>query len=280
MSKLSQAMIDKAAHANLIAYCQSHGIQLKREGREYVIVEHDSVYISAEKPWLWYRHSTGEGGKAVDFATKYLGMDFRSAVFEMLGKLPNVDIEVQSAAPYTPNTSTDQKRVIAYLCKKRGLDYSLVTSLIRAGKLRQDTNGNCVFVIKDGDGQTISAELHGTGDTRFKGQASPQHGYGFELRQGTDVEWVIYTESAIDLVSLYQLYRDTLANNSLLVSLGGIGKSTVIQSYLDRYPTAIHVLAIDNDERADEFADKFPTLKRRRPDPPYKDWNDQLCKRS
>ena len=133
MGKLSQSMIDKAAHANLIAYCQSHGIELKREGKEFVIKANDSIYISAEQPFKWYRHSTGEGGKAVDFAMQYLGMPFRDAVFEMLGKLPDVSIEPSEAIAYTPDTHTDQKRVIAYLCKRRGLDYKLVTSLIMCG---------------------------------------------------------------------------------------------------------------------------------------------------
>ncbi|MBR1383848.1 MAG: DUF3991 domain-containing protein [Ruminococcus sp.] len=275
MGKLTSSMIDKAAHANLIAYCQGHGIELKREGKEFIIKENDSIYISADKPWLWYRHSTGEGGKAVDFAMKYLGMDFRSAVFEMLGKLPDVDIEPTAETAYKPDTATNQKRVIAYLCKRRGLDYKLVTGLIRNGKLRQDTHGNCVFIIRDKSGKAIAAELHGTGDTRFKGQATPQEGYGFEMAVGAAVKWVIYTESAIDLVSLYQMFKDKLSD-TLLVSLGGIGKTSVIQNYLAIYPNAKHCLAIDNDEKADEFASRFPKLSRRRPDPQYKDWNEQL----
>lgn len=275
MGKLTSSMIDKAAHANLVAYCQLHGIELKREGREFVIKENDSIYISAEQPWLWYRHSTGQGGKAVDFAMKYLGMPFREAVFEMLGKLPDVEIESTPEIAYKPDTATNQKRVIAYLCKRRGLDYKLITGLIRNGKLRQDTHGNCVFVIKDKSGKSIAAELHGTGDTRFKGQATPQEGYGFEMSVGSAVKWVIYTESAIDLVSLYQLFKDKLSD-SLLVSLGGIGKTSVIENYLASYPNAKHCLAIDNDDRADEFASRFPNFIRRRPDPQFKDWNEQL----
>ena len=275
MGKLTQPMIDKASHANLVAYCQSHGIEIKREGREFIVKDNDSLYISAEQPYKWYRHSTGEGGKAVDFAMQYLGLPFRDAVFEMLGKLPTVEIEPTSERAYKPDTATNQKRVIAYLCQRRGLDYELVTTLIRNGKLRQDTNGNCVFIIKDKSGKTISAELHGTGDTRFKGQASSQDGYGFEFPVGDNVEWCIYTESAIDLLSLYQLFKDKL-NSVLLVSLGGIGKTSVLENYLSSYPKAKHCLAIDNDEKADEFAKKFPKLYRRRPDQHFKDWNEQL----
>lgn len=277
MGKLSQSMIDKAAHANLVAYCEGHGIELKREGREFVVKANDSIYISAEKPWLWYRHSTGEGGKAVDFAMQYLGMGFRDAVFEMLGKLPDVSIEPSEAVAYTPDTHTDQKRVIGYLCKRRGLDYKLVTGLIRDGKLRQDTHGNCVFVIKDRAGKLIGSELHGTGDTRFKGQTSPQEGYGFELPCGAAVEWVIYTESAIDLLSLYQLFKSKLSG-CLLVSMGGL-KPVVVEHYRSLYPDARHALAVDNDDKGREFAAEMG-MQHRKPDEPFKDWNEQLCKKN
>lgn len=275
MGKLSPSMIDKAAHANLIAYCQSHGIELKREGKEFIIKDNDSIYISINQPWLWYRHSTGEGGKAVDFAMKYLGMPFRDAVFEMLGKLPDVDIEPSSNVAYKPDYHTDQKRVIAYLCKRRRLDYSIVTSLIRENKLRQDTHGNCSFIIRDRSGKEIAAELHGTGDTRFKGQATEQQGYGFEIAVGAVVEWVVYTESAIDLVSLYQLYKGRL-NNTLLVSMGGL-KAAVVENYRSLYPNAKHCLAVDNDERGNKFAaESYPNFVRKIPVEPFKDWNAQL----
>lgn len=280
MGKLSQSMIDKASHANLVAYCQSHGIALKREKNEYVIKDNDSLYISAEQPYRWYRHSTGEGGKAVDFAMKYLGLPFRDAVFEMLGKLPTVEIEIEptektSDRAYTPDTATNQKRVIAYLCQRRKLDYKLVTWLIRNGKLRQDTKGNCVFLIKDKTGKTISAELRGTGDNPFKQVPVSTNGFGFEMQIGDTVENLVFTESAIDLLSLYQMRKDELPN-TLLVSLAGIGKTSVIDNYLAMYPNAYPLLAIDNDQRADEFAMRFPEIERERPDEPYKDWNEQL----
>ena len=70
------------------------------------------------------------------------------------------------------------------------------------------------------------------------------------------------------------MFKDKLTD-TLLVSLGGIGKTNVIESYIERYPDARHCLAIDNDKRGDEFAAKFPKLSRRRPDK-QKDWNDQL----
>ena len=74
------------------------------------------------------------------------------------------------------------------------------------------------------------------------------------------------------------MFRDKLSD-VLLVSLGGIGKTSVVQNYLATYPNAKHCLAIDNDQKADEFASRFPNLSRRRPDTGFKDWNEQLLAR-
>lgn len=276
MGKLSPSMVDKAAHANLVAYCEAHGIALKREGKEFIVKANDSIYISAEQPWKWYRHSTGNGGKAVDFAMQYLGMDFRSAVFEMLGKLPEIEIAPTESVTYKPDTHTDQKRVIAYLCKKRKLDYQLVTNLIRDGKLRQDKNGNCVFGIKDTTGKMIGAELHGTGEKRFKGQATEQQGFGFQYSTGAKIKMVLYVESAIDLLSLYELHKHKLTSiGTLLVSMGGL-KPAVVTNYRSIYPDAKHYCAVDADEKGIAFALEME-MAHRKPEHNFKDWNEELC---
>lgn len=279
MPKISQELIDKAKYTNLVAYCQSKGIALKREGREYVLKEYDSLYISATEPWKWYRHSVTDGGKAIDFCTKFLGMDFRTAVAELTQTaLPEVSIEPTKY--YQPNMATNQKRVIAYLAKKRGLEYKIIVDLIRKGKIREDERGNCVCLIKDFQGNNIGAELHGTGDSRYKGQVQPQDGFGFTLQVGQSVDKVAFFESAIDLVSFYQLYKDSYISKGiglLLVSMGGL-KSAIIANYKEHYTQAEYVLCVDNDERGKAFAAETK-IKAVYP-PQGKDWNEYLLQRS
>lgn len=267
--KISQTLINKATYVNLVSYCQYKGIELKREGKEYVIKDNDSIYISADEPYKWYRHSQEQGGKAIDFCVKYLGLNFTMAVKELTGAiLPQ--LEIAPTQHFEINTTIDQKRVIAYLSKKRSLDYKLITRLIKDGKLKQDTNGNCIFLISDLNGNKVGAELHGTGDTKFKGQSSEQQGYGFVLQIGK-IKQVAYFESAIDLLSFHQLYPQK--SDVLLVSMGGL-KSAVLSNYKACYPNAEHILCVDNDERGQAFTSKqairfiYPT--------PYKDWNEKL----
>ena len=93
---------------------------------------------------------------------------------------------------------------------------------------------------------------------------------------GAAVEWVIYTESAIDLLSFYQLKKDKLSN-ALLVSMGGL-KAVVVENYKSLYPQAKHCLAVDDDTKGNEFADEYKgKLYRKKPDEPFKDWNELLC---
>jgi len=262
------AVVCSAKNANLIAYCQSKGIALKREGKEFVLISHDSVYISANEPHKWYRHSSEQGGLAIDFCMKFLGMTFVQAVRELTGELPSIEIEETKHIEL--DVSTNQKRVIAYLSKKRGLEYKSITQLIQQGFLRQDKNGNCVFYIYDFSNNKVGAELHGTGDTRFKGLSSEQKGFGFNLCLG-QVKQVAYFESAIDLLSFHQLYPQK--SDVLLVSMGGL-KTMVLQNYMDKYKNAEHILCVDNDENGRQFALehqlKFVHAKG------CKDWNEQL----
>lgn len=269
--QIPHELVKQASYANLISFCNAKSIPLKREGKEFVLKDNDSLYISSSEPYKWYRHSTGQGGKAIDFCIKFLGMTFQQAVYELTGCPPS-DYQPEKYTPYRLELCSNQKRVIAYLSRKRHIDYQIIKHLISAGSLAQDTHGNCAFIIKDFNGVQISAELHGTGDQRFKGQATKQDGFGFTLLMGERVQTLAFFESAIDLVSFYQIYCGKV-RNSLLVSMGGL-KSSVIENYRKRYPTAQAVLCVDNDSSGKDFARQY---KFRHIITDCKDWNEKLC---
>lgn len=272
---ISQYDIDVAATCDLVLFCISRGIEVRREGREYVLKDYDSLYISAATPWKWYRFSTGEGGKAIDFCIKFLGMSFQKAVFELLssaGLRPELPPELPEREPERVAPSSDARRVVAYLCKKRGIEYAIVKDLLQSGKLYQDKRGNCVFVIYDEDGNRIGGEVHGTGDTRFKGQLSSQQSCGFVLSSGDDCHNVCYFESAIDLLSFYQIFRDKIHNYEL-VSMGGL-KSSVIFARDISDCFCKSYLCVDNDLAGCEFA-RCVRLRHKIP-PVGKDWNEYL----
>ena len=229
---------------------------------------------------MWYRFSSCEGGKAIDFCIKYLGMTFRAAVESLLqggasaGYVSPARIEPVQRRSYQFEPGQNCKRVIGYLVKRRGLSYDMIVDLIRRGKIKQDARGNCVFPICDENGEVIGAEIRGTGDQKFHQISASQDGFGYTLQKGADVKWVVFTEGAIDALSLYKMYRSRL-QNVMIVSMAGL-KPAVVHRYQELYPSARLCLCVDNDGPGDDFCARFPDLPRRRPDQGCKDWNEML----
>ncbi|MGN0246701.1 MAG: toprim domain-containing protein [Lachnospiraceae bacterium] len=184
-------------------------------------------------------------------------------------------VKTSQRAAQPPQRANDEKRVIAYLCKRRGLDSSIVFSLINSGKLWQDTHGNCNFQICDWQEQSIGAEIVGTGDTRYK-QTTAHSGYGFHLICGDKPDTAMYFESAIDLLSCYQLYRSKLTHH-ILVSMGGLNNS-IIEELSKVRPQLTHWLCVDNDPAGDNF---ISDMQQTMPVKVFrtssgKDWNEYL----
>lgn len=166
---------ERANRLNLPHFLMSHGFDLKKSGREYIWKEHDSVNIkdnaSGEKG-QWYRFSTGQGGDNIGFLQEFMGLSFKDAVEALNGDLP-----VQQAGHYERSfipsypekqqcargislaENVDCKRVFAYLCKNRGLDYDIIADLVRDGSISQEQKtGNVLFKYFDADGEIIGAE--------------------------------------------------------------------------------------------------------------------------
>ena len=271
---IDQELIRQARQTNLVAYLMERGEVLKRVGANFVHKEHDSLYVK-DNMFIWY--SQQKQGNSIDFLMLYYGMTFEEAVKELTGTvLPTIQ---QPKSTYKPPQATqrasNEKRVIAYLCKRRGLENRLVFSLITQGKLYQDTKGNCNFVICDWNEQPIGTEIVGTGDTRYK-QITIHSGYGFHLICGEPTE-ALYFESAIDLLSCYQMFKDKFTHH-ILISMGGLNNSIIFE--LQRQmPNLNHWLCVDNDNAGTNFVNdmhKHIKLHTFRPPQKFKDWNEWL----
>ena len=280
---INQETIRQARQTNLVAYLIAKGEHLNRVGKNFTIEKHDSLYIK-DNMFVWY--SQNKKGNSIDFLMCYYNMPFQKAVEELTNTPPLNALNDVKIPPYKPSEplqaterATDEKRVIAYLCKRRGLKNNLIFDLIKQGKLFQDINGNCNFIICDWNEQAIGEEKVGTGDKRYK-QISTHSGYGFHLTLGNPKETtdIMYFESAIDLLSCYQIYQDKLTHH-LLVSLGGLN-SSVIQELHKLKPSLKHWLCVDNDQAGIDFIKemkfKFEDLHIFKPPHNFKDWNEML----
>ena len=270
----NQELIKQARQTNLVAYLIDKGESLKRVGKNFMLESHDSLYIK-DNMFIWYSRNTK--GNSIDFLMCYYNFTFQQAVEELTSKSLE-DIQIPPYEPSEPPVRADnEKRVLGYLCKKRCLESGIIFSLIKQGKLYQDTNGNCNFVITDWEEKTIGAEIVGTGDTRYK-QITTHSTYGFHISVGKITD-ILYFESAIDLLSCYQLYQDKFTHH-LFVSLGGLNGSIVSELY-KLHSDKKHWLCVDNDQAGTEFIqqekEKIEVLHTFRPPTAFKDWNDYLC---
>ena len=293
--RLSEEQIERANTVNLPQFLMQNGFDLKRVGREYVWKDHDSMHIKDNAPGergVWHRFSTDEGGDNIAFLRQYMNMSFVEAVEALNGE--HYDRTYTPTHTDTPKKTAEKegvpeineadncKRVFAYLCKTRGLDYDLIVSLVKQGLISQEEKrGNVLFKFFDENGKVIGAEKVGTStEYRFKGIAEHSaEGHGFEVVKGSG-EKAFFFESAIDMLSYLQMHDKEL-DNCRLVSMMGLKPSIVLDTVL-RYniPPQNVFLCSDNDEKGNQFAERliseYPDMKRIVTPDTYKDWNDML----
>ena len=286
---------ERANLVNLPQFLMSHGFDLKKVGKEYVWKEHDSLHIKDNGPGergQWFRFSENKGGDNIGLLREYMDMSFIDAVEALTGE--HIDRTYTPSHTYEPKPvqqtarelslaeADNCRRVFAYLCKTRGLDYDMLSALVKKGVISQEEKtGNVLFKYFDTDGKVIGAEKVGTStEHKFKGIATGSvGGHGFEVVRGTG-EKAFFFESAIDMLSYLQMHSKEL-DNCRLVSMMGVKPSIVLDTMLRHNIAAENVfLCSDNDTAGNEFAqrlqEQYPDMKRIITPDTYKDWNDML----
>ena len=277
--KMDKELIRQARQTNLPNYLQTKGIELKREGRRFKSKEHDSL-IFTDNAYYW--NSRNEHGNAIDYLTRHLGYSFQEAISELIGIKNSIDETPTSQQCFkitNVTTSNQLQRTIAYLNKSRFINNDIIISLIKNKLLfqEQDTN-NAIFVMLNERDEIVGAELQGTlSHIRFKGIASgSEYGYGFNIKDSNKPKKAFFFESAIDLLSFYEMYQNRL-ESFILVSMGGL-KVNVVERILEAYTSVTEsFICTDADEASSNFK-KGLTMPFTEvlPVKPHKDWNEQL----
>ena len=291
-------MIRQARRADLAEWLRMNNEPLKRAGQWWALENHHSMRIQGNK---WYHYSQGKGGNAIDFLVYYYQMTPKQAILSLVNSTSLCgDIEekrgvekknkMHTAFDFSSiATDSECRRVIAYLVKTRRISANIVMREIRDSRIFQEkVTGNAVFVMLDQAGMIVGAEVNGTlsyENSRFKGVKSGSlAGYGFNSGQRHIPRYILFFESAIDLLSFISMSTNTsrMLNECLLISMAGL-KPNVVESSLwvfGRF-SAIPVFCVDNDPAGEAFLanrlGQFPNALIRRPNGVYKDWNDQLC---
>ena len=293
--KITEEQKERANYVNLPQFLMAHGFDLKRVGKEYVWKEHDSLHIRDNglgERGQWFRFSEHKGGDNIGFLREYMGMNFVDAVEALTGEhidrtyTPSHSYEHKpqtvSAREFSLAEADNCRRVFAYLCKTRGLDYDMLSALVKLGVISQEEKtGNVLFKYYDDKGKIIGAEKVGTStEHKFKGiLTGSADGHGFEVVRGTG-EKAFFFESAIDMLSYLQMHDKELTD-CRLVSMMGVKPNIVLDTMLRHNIQPENVfLCSDNDTAGNEFArrlmEQYPDMKRISTPDTYKDWNDML----
>lgn len=293
--RITDEQKERANLVNLPQFLMSHGFDLKKVGKEYVWKDHDSLHIKDNGPGergQWFRFRENKGGDNIGFLREYMDMSFIDAVEALTGEhidrtyTPSRIYESkpvqQTARELSLAEADNSRRVFAYLCKTRGLDYDMLSALVKKGTISQEEKtGNVLFKYFGTDGKAIGAEKVGTStEHKFKGIATGSAGgHGFEVVRGTG-EKAFFFESAIDMLSYLQMHDQEL-DNCRLVSMMGVKPNIVLDTMLRHNISPENVfLCSDNDTAGNEFAqrlqEQYPDMKRVITPDTYKDWNDML----
>lgn len=342
--KTRRERVEFARSRDILDVANELQMELVRSGRDYRWKEHDSLVISPDKNlWKWFSRNTG--GDAISLVETIKEVDFNQSVdflndgnfkeFQMVER-PQEDFKYYLEKYEQPFSAGRD-----YLRNQRGLSDETIDYFLEQGVLAQANakldyfaEGNSgsstnaiepviVFKSLSSSGEVVGASLQGIQENWEKW---PKHGYAKVIMKNSDPmtgihvdigspKRLIFTESPIDLMSYYELHKDSL-QDVRLVSMDGLKESTIgrhlsqikaemsgqslrwtpeqmadgLQVAIDRHffedgkNADLITLALDNDKAGRTFIQELEAkgavinsdLPELRPGQDKTDWNDVL----
>lgn len=253
--KSRRERVEFARSRDILDVANELQMELVRSGRDYRWKEHDSLVISPDKNlWKWFSRNTG--GDAISLVETIKEVDFNQSVdflndgnfkeFQMVER-PQEDFKYYLEKYEQPFSDGRD-----YLRTQRGLSDETIDYFLEQGVLAQANakldyfaEGNSgsstkaiepviVFKSLSSSGEVVGASLQGIQENWEKW---PKHGYAKVIMKNSDPmtgihvdigspKRLIFTESPIDLMSYYELHKDSL-QDVRLVSMDGLKESTI-----------------------------------------------------
>ena len=284
-----------ANSVNLERFLQTRGEKLEKAGREYKLVyydgsgKHDSITINGS---AWFDHKNQVGGGAIKFMRHFYGMDFQTAVQELLGQTvtplshspPKAIAKEEKKEFRLPEANPNMHRVYAYLIKQRFIAPEIITHFAKQHTLYEDKeHHNAVFVGMDENGVPRQAHKRST------------NSYGKTFRitcEGSDTKYsfahfgesekLFVFEAPIDMLSYLTIYPQDWQKHSY-IAMNGVYENAVLTALENHSWLKEIVLCTDNDEGGIDAAQRLTDILKEhgyenisRFCPLFKDWNEDL----
>ena len=285
-----------ANSVDLADFLRVRGEKLERAGREYKLIysddsgSHDSITIRGS---TWFDHKNQTGGGAIKFMQYHYGMDFPTAVQELLGQrvtsLSSVPLKSTNQSEKQkdfrlPEANNNMHRVFAYLIKQRFIAAEVITHFARRKLLYEDKkHHNAVFVGVDENG--VPRQAHKRGTATF-GKSFRQTVEGSDTKYsfahfGESGKLFIF-EAPIDMMSYLTLHPENWQEHSY-IAMNGVYENAVLTALKGHSNLSEIIICTDNDVGGIDSADRLSDILKekgyadiKRILPINKDWNEDL----
>ena len=247
---------EEAKRLSIISVAEQLGIELKRTGSySYTWTEHDSFVIDTRKNEFHWNSRT-EFGDVIQLVQSIKGVSYKEAMhFLETGEFKQVNSEAQMAPkePFHYNLERYENKDFSasrsYLKAQRGLSDDTINFFISQRSMAEATRKKgdyfepvIVFKYKDNTGFLAGASLQGIVENRVH---YPERGrlkqimrnsdgqLGFSIDIGTPKR-LVFAEAPIDLMSYYELHKDTL-QDVRLVAMDGIKDGIISRRFMELY---------------------------------------------
>ena len=286
--------------SSLQQFLHMRGEKLERAGREYKLIyydgsgKHDSITINGS---AWFDHKNQVGGGAIKFMRHFYGMDFQTAMNELLGRSvssicrspPKAEVKEEKPKEFKlPEKNSDMHRVYAYLIKQRFIAPEIITHFARQHTLYEDKeHHNAVFVGFDEKGTPRQAHNRSTnsfGKTfRMTCEGSDTR---YSFAHFGESEKLFVFEAPIDMLSYLTLYPQDWQKHSY-IAMNGVYENAVLTALEHHSSLDEIILCTDNDEGGIDAAQRLTDILKEhgyenisRIIPENKDFNEDLKARN
>lgn len=262
-------------NVDIVELARSIGYTPVKEGSLYSLKEHDSVKLyPSSNSFTRYSEMQNNGrylgGSVIDFVMHFTGVTQAEAIETLKTHLSNIPVQMQTEKKQKeppkpvefklpPNVNGKQSRAFAYLTKTRGIDSSIISSLMKEHIIYEDDHHNVVFCGKNKDGKivyatkrTTSTQLHYSGDVAGSDQT-----FGVYINNNSPI--LVVNEAFIDSMSYMTLsmMKGQDYNKKNYLALGGISGKPVLRHLQENPQISKVILALDNDRGGKENSERI-----------------------
>ena len=247
---------EEAKRLSIISVAEQLGMELKRTGSySYTWTEHDSFVIDTRKNEFHWNSRT-EFGDVIQLVQTIRGVSYKEAMhFLETGEFKAVDVEAQTASkePFSYHLERYERQNFSasrrYLKAQRGLSDDTINFFISQGSIAEAIRKKgdyfepvIVFKYKDTTGFLAGASLQGIVENR---EHYPERGRLKQIMRNSDGQLgfsidignpkrLVFAEAPIDLMSYYELHKDSL-QDVRLVAMDGVKEGIISRRFMELY---------------------------------------------